>query len=390
MRRNDMKTHLLLLQIVLALSLATAARSGQAQLHQGHDGAGSAIIVAAFEGPREAAPAAGGALAGTFVREAGAPSMTFRNVVRRVAPSVVTVVSAHTVGARGIAGGGESIAVAVGSGVVIDADGFVVTNAHVVEDGTEFVAVLSDGSVRPARLVGADVDTDVALLEVDGGRLQPIAMGDIGDVAVGDVVLAVGNPLGVGQTVTQGIVSGIRSVAVRDRVLDNIIQTDAAINPGNSGGALVDIAGRLIAINCVILSQSGGSEGIGFALPVDVVQNVAAAVRKSGQLPRAWLGLPMGRNPGRDGTLVLAVEDGAPSQRAGLEAGDLVVSIGGKSIAGPDDVTNTLQQSTPGTPIRLCVQRDGRPSCASVELGARPTSRGGIRILGAAFTLPPH
>lgn len=156
--------------------------------------------------------------------KAGTPSVSFRDVVRRVAPSVVTVVSAHAAG--------NSIAVGLGSGVVIDADGFVVTNNHVIEDGTEVVVALADGSVRTTRVVGADPDSDIALLKIAGGGLQPIAMGDIGQVAVGDIVLAVGNPLAVGQTVTQGIVSGMRSVAVRDRVVENIIQTDAAINRG--------------------------------------------------------------------------------------------------------------------------------------------------------------
>jgi S1-C subfamily serine protease len=390
-RRNDVNTRVLfLLEFVLAASLAGASASSYAQTHDAELGVSPAMLVTAFDGKRETALPARATQTATAVPAADAPSMSFRNVVRRVAPSVVTVVSAHAVAQRGVAVGRESIAVAVGSGVVIDADGFVVTNAHVVEDGTELVVVLSDGSARPARLVGADVDTDVALLRVDGGSLQPIAMGDIGEVAVGDVVLAVGNPLGVGQTVTQGIVSGIRSVAVRDRVLENIIQTDAAINPGNSGGALVDIAGRLIAINCVILSQSGGSEGIGFAIPVDVVQKVAASVRKSGQLPRAWLGLLMGRASGGSGAPVLAIEEGAPSQRARLKAGDVIVSISGRAITGPDDVSDMLQDVTPGTPVNLCVQRDGHRSCADVALGARPAVRGGIRMLGAALTLGPN
>ncbi len=380
---------LLLLEFVLALGLAGASASSHAQTHDAELGVSPAMLVTAFDGKREAALAARPTHTGTAVPATGAPSMSFRSVVRRVSPSVVTVVAAHAVAKRGVAVGSE-IAIAVGSGVVIDADGFVVTNAHVVEEGTELVVVLSDGSARPAHLVGTDIDTDVALILVDGGSLQPIAMGDIGEVSVGDVVLAVGNPLGVGQTVTQGIVSGIRSVAVRDRVLDNIIQTDAAINPGNSGGALVDIAGRLIAINCVILSQSGGSEGIGFAIPVDVVQRVAARVRKSGQLPRAWLGLLMGRTVRGNGAPVLAIEEGAPSQRAGLKPGDVVVSISGRAIAGPDDVSDMLEHATPGTAVNLCTQRDGHRSCTDIVLAARPAVRGGIRMLGAALTLGPN
>ncbi len=381
---------LFLLEFMLAIGVAGASAPSYAQTHDAELGVSPAMLVTAFDGKRDTALPARPAQQTTAAAAAAVSSMSFRGVVRRVAPSVVTVVSAHAVAQRGGALGRESMAVAVGSGVVIDADGLVVTNAHVVEDGTELIVVLSDGSVRPARVVGADIDTDVALLEVDGASLQPIAMGDIGDVAVGDVVLAVGNPLGVGQTVTQGIVSGIRSVAVRDRVLENIIQTDAAINPGNSGGALVDIAGRLIAINCVILSQSGGSEGIGFAIPVDVVRKVAASVKKSGQLPHAWLGLLMGRTSRDNGVPVLAVEEGAPSQRAGMKPGDLLVSIGDRPITGPDDVSDMLQGVTPGTAVNLCVQRDRHRSCADVVLGARPAVRGGIKMLGATLTLGPY
>jgi S1-C subfamily serine protease len=173
-------------------------------------------------------------------------------------------------------------------------------------------------------------------------------------------------------------------------VLDNIIQTDAAINPGNSGGALVDIEGRLIGINCVILSQSGGSEGIGFAIPVDVVQKMAASIRKSGRIPPAWLGLLMGRGPGGKGAPIVAIEDGAPSQRAGLKPGDVIVRMSDRAIVGPEDVTDALQRLTPGTTVNLCVQRDGTRSCADVVLGTRPAVRGGIRMLGAALTLWPN
>jgi serine protease DegQ len=346
------------------------------------------VVLAASDTKRELQPQANATPEPTLAAP-GSAATSFRSIVRRVAPSVVTVVSAHTVARRGGPLGRDSVAVAVASGVAIDAHGFIVTNAHVVESGSEFAVTLSDGSVREARLVGADVDTDVALLKVDGPPLQPIVMGDIGEVAVGDVVLAVGNPLGVGQTVTQGIVSGIRSVAVRDRVLENIIQTDAAINPGNSGGALVDTAGRLIAINCVIMSQSGGSEGIGFAIPVDVVQKVAASVRNTERLPRAWLGVLMGRNSHGSGAPVIALENGAPSRHTSLKPGDVVVSLGGRPVAGPDDVTRTLNELAPGTAVELCYQRDAKRSCEEVVLGERPASRGGIRMLGTVSSLAP-
>jgi S1-C subfamily serine protease len=274
-----------------------------------------------------------------------------------------------------------STSISFGSGVIVDADGYIVTNTHVIEGGTEVAVMLADGSARLARVVGADLDSDVALLKVDGGGLAPIAMADIGEVAVGDVVLAVGNPLAVGQTVSQGIVGGMRAVTTRDRVIDNIIQTDAAINPGSSGGALVDVSGRLIGINCVILSMSGGSEGIAFAIPVDVVRKMIATLRRSGTAPRAWLGLFMDRGSRDDGARVIAVEDGAPSQRAGLKPGDVLVDIGDRRIHEADDVAYALQQLVPGTRVGVCVRRDAGRACADVELGTLPPIRAGFKVL---------
>ena len=196
----------------------------------------------------------------------------YREAVRRVAASVVTVVAAHAVERRNAADADEAMVVDLGSGVVLEAAGYIVTSNHIVERGTVIAIALADGSVRMARLVGSDHVFDLAVLKVDGEGLQPIVLGDSSDVEVGDIVLAVGNPMGLGQTVTQGIVSAKRRVETGE----SLIQTDAAINPGNSGGALIDTTGRLIGINAMILTQSGGSEGIGFAIPVDLVRKVTA------------------------------------------------------------------------------------------------------------------
>ena len=183
------------------------------------------------------------------------------------------VLAAHSVEQSSVGRADEALTVELGSGVVLEAAGYIITSNHLVERGTTIAVALADGSVRSATLVGSDFAFDLAVLKVDGDGLQPIALGDSSDVEVGDVVLAVGNPMGLGQTVTQGIVSAKRRVEASG---ESLIQTDAAINPGNSGGALVDATGRLIGINTVILTQSGGSQGLGFAIPVDLVRKVTA------------------------------------------------------------------------------------------------------------------
>ena len=221
-----------------------------------------------------------------------------RAAVQRAAPSVLTVHSARTA-ARGPfgLGGRRILSEGLGSGVVIDADGDVLTNNHVVEGANQLEVALPDGTLRPARLVGVDPDSDLALLKVDAAGLQPIAIGDVKSLAVGDVVLAVGNPLGVGQTVTQGIVSALGRKGIGINPIENFIQTDASINPGNSGGALIDAGGQLVGINSAILSSGGGSEGIGFAIPVDLAQKVAASLKKHGRVARGWLGVSTGPAP---------------------------------------------------------------------------------------------
>lgn len=218
----------------------------------------------------------------------------FREVVRRVAPSVVMVIAAHSVEQRSVGVDDEALAVQFGSGVVLEAAGYIITSNHLVDEGTMIAVALADGSVRSATLVGSDFVFDLAVLKVDGDGLQPIALGDSSDVEVGDVVLAVGNPMGLGQTVTQGIVSAKRRVGTTG---DSLIQTDAAINPGNSGGALVDATGRLIGINSMIVTQSGGSEGMGFAIPVDLVRRVTARLMSgSDTSARSGIRAPLSQN----------------------------------------------------------------------------------------------
>ena len=321
--------------------------------------------------PPPAAPVADASSGAT----GAALSVSFRAAVQRAAPSVLTVHSARTA-ARGPFGlGGRTIlSQGLGSGVVIDADGDVLTNNHVVEGANQLAVALPDGTLRPAKLVGVDPDSDLALLKVDAAGLHAIAIGDVKSLAVGDVVLAVGNPLGVGQTVTQGIVSALGRKGIGINPIENFIQTDASINPGNSGGALIDAAGQLVGINSAILSRGGGSEGIGFAIPVDLAQKVAASLKKQGRVARGWLGVSTGPAP-RSGALVVAVQQGSPANRAGLAPGDVIVRFGDRPIEEPDDVAALTLELEPGTKVPIEVQRNGKRQTIDVTLGTRPPLR---------------
>ena len=324
--------------------------------------------VAAPESPRGAPPAA---------TAAANLSISYRLAVEHAAPSVVTVYSARTatVGPFGL-GGRRLLSRGLGSGVVISGDGHIVTNNHVIEGATELAVAMPDGTLRPTKVLGVDPDTDLALLAVDPKDLQPIEIGDVKNLAVGDVVLAVGNPLGVGQTVTHGIVSAIGRKGIGINSIENFIQTDAAINPGNSGGALIDTAGRLVGINSAILSSGGGSEGIGFAIPVDLAQRVIASLEKSGRVARGWLGVSTQETPaGQSGALVAARSRGGPADKAGIAPGDIIVKIGEHTIDEPNDLVSAILQLEPGTRVQVDVVRGDKRRTVEVELGSRPPLR---------------
>jgi S1-C subfamily serine protease len=261
----------------------------------------------------------------------------------------------------------------IASGVIVERDGYIVTNHHAVQDTSDLVVALADGSLYPTRVVGEDPDSDIALLKIDAEGLRPIAVADINDVAVGDVVLAMGNPLGIGHTVTQGIVSAI--VRKGATPIENFIQTDAAINPGNSGGALIDTAGRLVGINAVILSHSGGSEGIGFAIPVDLVQTVVAILKTKGRVSRAWLGLWTGPPLQGQGARIVAVERERPTDRAGIEPGDVIVRVGERQVQRPQDVTSVVIGGEPGENVAIDFVRNGKRATVGVQLAPLPTQQ---------------
>ncbi|MDP3613851.1 MAG: trypsin-like peptidase domain-containing protein, partial [Rubrivivax sp.] len=266
------------------------------------------------------------------------------------------------------------------SGVIVAAQGFILTNNHVVEGADEIAVMLPGGKVAEARVVGTDPETDLAVLRVEAKGLQPITFADPVSVQVGDIVLAVGDPFGVGQTVTQGIVSATGRNRLGSNTFENFIQTDAAINPGNSGGALVDTSGHLVGINTAIYSRSGGSQGIGFAIPVSLARQVMEQIIAIGRVSRGWLGVSA-----RDvvhettgaaaGAALVAVQRGGPAERAGLRAGDTVVSINGKEIGDTAALINETAALSPGTKAQFKVLRGRETTSLAVELGQRPITR---------------
>lgn len=268
----------------------------------------------------------------------------------------------------------------LGSGVIVAAQGFILTNNHVVEGADEIAVMLPGGKVAEARVVGTDPETDLAVLRVEAKGLQPITFADPASVQIGDIVLAVGDPFGVGQTVTQGIVSATGRNRLGINTFENFIQTDAAINPGNSGGALVDASGHLVGINTAIYSRSGGSQGIGFAIPVSLARQVMEQIIATGRVSRGWLGVSA-----RDvihettgaaaGAALVAVQRGGPAERAGLRAGDTVLSINGKEVVDTAALINETAALSPGTQAQFKILRGREAVSVAVELGRRPVTR---------------
>ena len=268
----------------------------------------------------------------------------------------------------------------LGSGVIVAAQGFILTNNHVVEGADEIAVMLPGEKVATARVVGIDPESDLAVLRVEAKGLQPITFADPASVQIGDIVLAVGDPFGVGQTVTQGIVSATGRNRLGINTFENFIQTDAAINPGNSGGALVDASGHLVGINTAIYSRSGGSQGIGFAIPVSLARQVMEQIIATGRVSRGWLGVSA-----RDvihettgaaaGAALVAVQRGGPADRAGLRAGDTVLSINGKEVVDTAALINETAALSPGTQAQFKILRGREAVSRVVELGQRPVTR---------------
>ena len=270
----------------------------------------------------------------------------------------------------------------LGSGVIVSASGYVLTNHHVVEAADEIEVALTDGKRLLAKVVGNDPETDLAVLRLDAENLPAISFGSSDALRVGDVVLAIGNPFGVGQTVTSGIVSALGRTGLGISTFENFVQTDAAINPGNSGGALVDAAGNLIGINTAIFSRTDGLKGIGFAIPVSTAKMVLEQIVRSGSVTRGWIGVevqeitpPVAESfklAGTRGALIAGVLRGGPADKAGIKPGDVLLEVQGKPVADPAAMLNLIAALAPGSPATMKVKRQGQDVDASVTVGRRP------------------
>jgi Do/DeqQ family serine protease len=274
--------------------------------------------------------------------------------------------------------------VGLGSGVIVSEQGFVLTNYHVVEGADEIEVVLNDGRKAKGQVIGVDPDSDLAVLKIKLERLPVIVMGNSERLLVGDQVLAIGNPFGVGQTVTSGIVSALGRNQLGINTFENFIQTDAAINPGNSGGALVDVAGNLMGINTAIFSRSGGSMGIGFAIPVSTAQQVLEGIIKNGQVTRGWIGvepneltpelmLTFGvKDPSTQGVAVTGVLQNAPAAKAGLKPGDVIEQVGSQPVAHVAELLSAVAGLKPNSTVEFKVKRKDQEIKLSVTPAQRP------------------
>ena len=330
------------------------------------------------------------------------PSSSYAPVVKNVLPSVVNISSSKVVKARhemsqmdpffqqfsGDAQGPfqaprDRREKSLGSGVIVSPEGYILTNNHVVDGATEVKVTLSDKHEYDAKIIGTDPKTDIAVLKIDAPNLKPITLGDSSKAEVGDTALAIGDPFGVGQTVTRGIISatGRGNLGIED--YEDFIQTDAPINPGNSGGALINDRGELVGINTAILTHSEGSEGIGFAVPANLARQVMDQILKNGKVVRAYMGiLPQDVTPDMakafgqkeaHGVVVGDVTTKSPAQHGGVQRGDILLEVNGKPVANANDLRMTISMMQPGTDVKLKVLRDGNERDINVTLAEMPT-----------------
>ena len=270
----------------------------------------------------------------------------------------------------------------LGSGVIVSPEGYLVTNHHVVEGADDIEVQLADGRSATAKVVGTDPESDVAVLKIDLPKLPAVVFGNSDQLQVGDQVLAIGNPFGVGQTVTSGIVSALGRNQLGINTFENFIQTDAAINPGNSGGALVDADGHLVGINTAIFSRTGGSLGIGFAIPAATARQVMESLIRDGKVVRGWIGVEPRdltpdiaetlRLPVKSGVLITGVLQDGPAGSGGIKPGDVVVRIGSKPVANTAELLNAVAALPPGSDAAIALQRGDKALDVTVKVAQRP------------------
>ncbi len=335
----------------------------------------------------------------TVVQRSGAAApLSFADAVQRASPAVVNIYSARILGDldreaaphldrfldREAIPDGRQIQTGLGSGVIFSDKGYILTNYHVIAGANEVEVMLSNGRSAAASLVGSDPDTDLAVLKIQLPDVPAITLGDSEHLQVGDVVLAIGNPYGVGQTVTQGIVSATGRKRLGINTYENFIQTDAAINPGNSGGALVNSRGELVGINTAIFSRTGGSQGIGFAIPANLARKILTEVIEHGHVVRGWLGISMNdltpdraREAGLEnpyGVVVAALFDDSPARRAGLKPGDILLEVNSEQVYDARQMLDLIARVKPGDKINLEGIRNGSRFRAEAQVSERPAT----------------
>jgi Do/DeqQ family serine protease len=326
------------------------------------------------------------------------PVVSYADIVSRVAPAVVTIHSESRVrapqqypfmddpffqnffGNRGMPPQAELRRHGLGSGVIVTADGYILTNHHVIDGAEQIKVDLNDGHTLEAKVVGSDAPSDLAVLKISASGLPVLSLGDSDRVRVGDVALAIGNPLGIGQTVTMGIISAKgRQTGLSNGSFEDFLQTDAPINQGNSGGALVSTASELVGINSQILSPTGGSIGIGFAIPSNMARIVMDQLIANGKVRRGQLGITiqkitsdvasrLGIQEGK-GVLVAQVQPGGPADKAGLKQGDVIIAFNGTAVNDPNSFRNQVASTPPGTAVALTILRNGKQQDLHATLG---------------------